>query len=259
MAVLFIFGAYQIIGRCKKQGIYILSIFLAYVFMFTFVFSYRHFQYIYNVYSLFIIISAFGFVNILNSELFFFKTNWFKRIKLKNIYVEGLIVCLFLCWLPLTPSVRLAFRIPNSPDGSFNGAMFMEEWREACDYVKERIDDDDIIISTDALGTLHYLGRIDYNMNLADYDIAVANNCKDEQGNLYDMYSGRPFLLDSSLLSDFMGQGKGIWILVQRYKFMDSSAFVPIELKKLISENYRIHKTFKGTVQIYNNLKINSG
>ncbi|MDZ7344851.1 MAG: glycosyltransferase family 39 protein, partial [candidate division KSB1 bacterium] len=252
MGVLFVIGAYQIVARLHRQGIYLLSIFLGYLFMFTVVFSYRHFQYLYNVYALFVMISAFAFSNIVGHETEWIKQNWFSKTRLSNALLKGLVLFSFLAWLPLTPSVRLARRIPLSEDGSFNGAMYMEEWREACEFVRAKSDKNDLIISSDALGTLHYLGRVDYDLNFADLDIAIEKGLKRADGEYFDLYSGKPFIQSLAQLQRLTEEHENIWLLSQHYKFLEAAAFVPINIRDYVLAHFeRVLTTPNGTVLVF--------
>jgi hypothetical protein len=252
MGVLFVIGAYQIVARLHRDGIYMLSIFLGYFFMFTVVFSYRHFQYLYNVYVLFVMISAFAFSNIVGHETNWIKQNWFSKARVNSALVKGLVLCSFLAWLPLTPSVRLARRIPLSQDGSFNGAMYMEEWREACDFVRVNSDERDLVISSDALGTLHYLGRVDFDLNFADLDIAIEKGLKRADGEYFDLYSGRPFIQRLTQLQQLVEGNKRIWLLSQHYKILEAPAFVPIDIRDYVLARFdRVLTTPNGTVLVF--------
>jgi len=257
---LFIIGVYQVFARLHRKGVYVLSFLIANLFMFTTLFTYRHFQYLYNVYSIFIMISAFAFVNIIDHEFEIIKQNWFSKTKLKRIILYALIVCCFLVWLPLTPSVRLTRRIPLSEDGSFNGAMYMEEWREACNFVKKHLQEDELVISTDALGTLHYLGQVDFDLNFSDFDIAQEKSLINKDGEYFDLYSGKPFIRNLSQLKHLVSQNIGVWILAQHYKLLEAPAFVPIPIREYILENFqKVMSTNNGTVMGYyfpNNKKI---
>lgn len=252
MGTLFVLGAYQIISRLHRNGIYALSLFLGYVLTLTFVFSYRHFQYLYNVYSLFIMICAFAFSNIVGYEFDFIKRKWFSRTKLNDTLIKGIIFCTFLAWLPLTPSVRLTRRIPFSQDGSYNGAMYMEEWREACSFVRERRNENDLVISSDALGTLHYLGRVDFDLNFADLDISIEKNLKNAQGEYFDLYSGKPFIQSLAQLQQLMAENRTVWILFQQYKFSEAAVFVTPSIRDyILAEFERMLTTKNGTVVVF--------
>ncbi|MCG8603376.1 glycosyltransferase family 39 protein, partial [bacterium] len=170
VGVLFVVGGYQVISRLHQFGIYALSVFVASLFMFTFVFSYRHLQYMYHVYPVLIALSAYAFANIIRDEFPKIRRSWFSNSRLRQTTIKSLVVSGFLVWIPLLPSVRLAKNIPFNNGGNFNGAVFLTEMRQACEYVDKRLGEDDIIVSSDALGTLYYLGRVDLNLNFSDFD-----------------------------------------------------------------------------------------
>lgn len=252
LGLLFVIGAYQILARVPRAGLYVLSLFLGTLFMFMTVFSYRHFQYLFHVYAFFIMVCAFAFANIMNQEFETIRQRWFSGSRLRPGLVSAIIVAVFLAWLPLTPSVRLARAIPFSADGSFNGAMYMEEWREACRFVREHSDSTDVILSTDALGTLHYLGRVDYDLNFADLDLAIENRLIDASGEPFDLYSGKPFIKDLPQLQRLTAEGRTVWMLGQHYKMLEAPVFVPVPLREFIVSRFeRVLATANNTVLVY--------
>lgn len=252
MGLLFVIGAYQILSRMHRDGIYVLSLFVSTLFMFMTAFSYRHFQYLFHVYAFFIMVCAFALSNIIASEFETIKSRWFSKSRLSQGAIAVIVFCGFLAWLPITPSVRLARRIPTHDDGNFNGAMYMEEWREACQFVREHSDSADVIISTDALGTLHYLGRVDYDLNFADLDLSMENNLKDANGDYFDLYSGKPFINDLTELQQLVTEKKTIWMLGQQYKMLEAPVFVPVPMREFIVSNFeRMLVTVNGTVLVY--------
>lgn len=252
MGVLFVIGAYQVLARMHRDGIYVLSLFVSTLFMFMTAFSYRHFQYLFHVYAFFIMLCAFAFSNIMASEFETIKSRWFSKSRLSQGAIAAIVFCVFLVWLPITPSVRLARRIPTSEDGSFNGAMYMEEWREACQFVREHSDSTDVIISTDALGTLHYLGRVDYDLNFADLDLSMGSDLKDTSGEYFDLYSGKPYIKDLAQLQRLVAERKTIWMLGQQYKMLEAPVFVPVPMREYIVSNFeRALTTVNSTVLVY--------
>ncbi len=252
MGVLFVLGIYQVMSRLHRFGYYIVSIFMACLLLFTFVFSYRHLQYLYNIYPILIIVSAYAFSNIVNSESGRIKTAWFKKSRLNDVIFKALIVCCFLVWIPLTPSLRLARRIPFSKDGGFNGAVFLTEHRQACNYIRENCRNDDLIISSDALGTLYYLERVDYDLNFADFDLSKEKDLKNNQGEYFDLYSGKPFLQSVSQLQTLMEQYNSIWLVSEDYKFSRAPVYVPTPIREFVLANFeKVFTTKNGTILVF--------
>ncbi len=252
MGILFIFGSIQIFVRKNKPGLYLLMIFTVYFFLFSAVFSYRHFQYLFCVYSIFTIISAYAYSHFIEFELENIRRYWhIGSAFLKKWLVPGVLLASFF-WLPLTQSVRFALRIPRSPDGSYNGAQYMEEWREAGAFVKREMKSDDMIISSDALGTLHYAGKVDYDLNFADYDLSKEEGFRNADGVYFDLYSGAPYIIEVRQLEELRSRNKSIWLLFQSYKFNRAKAFITPELKSYILKNYKkVLDTANKTVVVY--------
>lgn len=238
MAVLFIIGALQVIVAKHRFGVYLLSLFTACFLMFTFVFSYRHLQYLYNVYAILIILSAFGFSNIILSVVSEFKSNWAGRLNWSDATTKGILVCLFLIWLPFAPSVRLAKSIPFVTGDGFNGAVFLTELRKACDYIEANRRPNDLIVSSDALGTMFYLGAVDYNINFSDRDLAKEKDLRNQEGKLIDFYTGAPFIEDVEHLQALMQRDRRIWLVSESYKFYRAPVYIPVPLRQTIMQNF---------------------
>ncbi|KAA3657306.1 MAG: hypothetical protein DWQ10_13610 [Calditrichaeota bacterium] len=252
MGILFVFGAIQIFVRKNKGGLYLLMLFTAYFLLFSLVFSYRHFQYLFAVYSIFTIIAAYAYSFFVEFEIINIRKYWeIKSGLIKKWLVPGILILSFF-WLPLTHSVRFALRIPRSADGNYNGAQFMEEWREAGNYVKVHSQPEDIIVSSDALGTYHYAGRVDFDLNFADYDLSAEEGIINEKGNYFDLYSGAPYITTVAQMDSLTKSGQSVWLLYQAYKFNRATAFISPELKKYVLENYdKVLDTQNKTVVVY--------
>ncbi|MFQ5601689.1 MAG: ArnT family glycosyltransferase [bacterium] len=252
MGVLFIIGAYQIFSRRHGFGMYSLSVFISCLFLFTFVFSYRHLQYIYSVYPILIMTSAFAFSNIIKLELPGIKARWFPKSRWQMVAIKGLVVGLFLAWLPLTPALRLTKSIPFNDAGGFNGAIYLTELRQACDFVQQRMQEEDVLISPNALGTQFYLGRVDYDLNFADLDLAKEKALLNEQDEYFDLYTGKPFVESVAQLQALMEKEQRIWIISESYKFYRASVYLPVPLRKFVLAHFQKALTTKdGTMVVF--------
>ncbi len=252
MGILFVLGTYRVFAQKHKPGLYAAALFIAPLILFATIFSYRHFQYLFNVYSLFTMIAAFAFAGFIEREFDTIKSRWFSSARWNATVVQFVILGIFLAWLPFAPSVRLARRIPFSDDGAFNGAMYMEEWREAGEHLTKNVRDGDLVISSDALGVMYYFGRVDYDLNFADYDLAKAENLIDENGEYFDNYSGAPFVKSLEHLRELMAANETVWLAIGEYKLMRASVFTPTEMKAHILKNFeRTLRTRNGTVLVY--------
>lgn len=249
--LLFFVGALLLVSRMHKAGIYALALFIAPVFLFMFVFSYGHFQYIFNVYSFFTMIAAYCFASFVSPEIKKIGQSWVGKKTNKSV-VTVAVLLLFIVWLPLAPSARLAKNIPFQPDGSYNGAMYLEEWQEATQFVKKQLRPDDLLIASDALGVLFELGRVDYDLNFADYDLAKVENLVRDDGTLFDLYSGAPFVTSIEQLQGLFEKHDRVWLLFQHYKLLEATVFTPKPLRDFILSNTKeMLKTENGTVLVY--------
>ena len=148
--------------------------------------------------------------------------------------------------------LRLAKRIPLSNDGGFNGAIYLDEWREACNFVSARAKEGDLIISTDPLGTLHYFGKIDFCLNFSAVNVSKENNFKDDLGDYHDIYSGAPFIENLSHFKRVVNKNNNVFLLAQHYKLLEAPVFVPESIRDYVLSNFeQVLATQNGTVLVY--------
>jgi hypothetical protein len=123
----------QLISRRKQLGWIPFFSFVIPIFFLSFVFTHRVPAYLFNVYPFFLLIGAFGFQNILDSESDILKTD----LVFKKTWVKRGILSLFFLIFIISPWLRITLNIPFLEDGITNMAVTPEEFREASNYVKE--------------------------------------------------------------------------------------------------------------------------
>jgi len=251
--IFFIAGMILLVKHWQQNGVFVLLILMIPIVMFSFVFQYRKIDYIFHVYPLFYIVGAYSldfFVAKLTnakflekiiqrfSVLFRMMPSWVHTVFSKNMVVTGLCII----WLPFTFNFRFSQKIPRLSDGHFNGAISHNEFKEATSFLQQRLSPDDMIISTLALTVKHYLGRVDYNLNMANSDFSKKNNIFDADGQLIDFYSGAPLINDMQELKSVLKTNLRGWLVVDNYRFQHD-VYVPAEIRNFVSAC--ITKTFE--------------
>jgi len=210
----FLCGVAIVLKRWHKAGIFSLVSIVAPILMFTFVFQYRKNDYIYNVYPFYLILAAYGIDQILT--LLREKVPFGAKL---TKHRDALLLMMAVVWLPLTPSFRFAQKIPRLEDGNFNGAIYHNEWQEAAAFLKNKLNAADALISTLPLSTLYYVGRVEYNLNDSNADLARQNGIVDSAGASIDFYSGADIIDNLDTLRKTLQQRPQGWLLVDNYRF----------------------------------------
>jgi 4-amino-4-deoxy-L-arabinose transferase-like glycosyltransferase len=254
LGVLFAFGTIQAVLRMNKVVVYSALFFIIPVFLFTFVFSYRLYQYIYNVIPFFVLVAGYGLINIVNMEGGKFKrANNFLSSSLSK-YVKNtkvLVVLFFLLLLISTPFFVEGLSIPFNNPGESNGAVTFREWKEASDYLKEEADGSEIILTTLPLAIKYYYGRVDYDMNLDDVEIAKQNVTMDSTNRLYDFYSGIYFITEPTQLDQLTKNNPSGYIVVDTFRLI-TTQYISKEMAQYIEDNLQlVFLTPYKTVRVY--------
>jgi 4-amino-4-deoxy-L-arabinose transferase-like glycosyltransferase len=266
--LLFIGGTILIFKSWNRAGVFALLTFFIPVVLFSFVFQYRKNDYVFHVYPLFYLIGAVAldFVIVKLSEVKFFdavvrrfaaagKTpplippqggNRPVRFS-KNMILT--VVCIL--WLPFTFNFRFAQKIPRLPDGNFNGAIYHNEWKEAAAFLKDKISEGDVFISTLPLTVKHYVGRAEYNLNISNSDLAREKNIVAADGRLIDFYSGADIIEDVAELQSVLDAHPNGWLVVDNYRF-ENDVYVPAAMREfMLTRAKKVHETKNKTVSVY--------
>ncbi len=170
---------------------------------------------------------------------------------LSRLPKEAIIVVACLLWLPLTFNFRFAQKIPRLPDGNFNGAIYHNEWKEAAAFLKGKVSDEDVLMSTLPLTVKHYLGRAEYNLNVSNGDLAREKNIVAADGRLIDFYSGADIIEDVAELQSVLEAHPSGWLVVDNYRF-ENDVYVPAAMCEfMLSRVKKVHETKNKTVSVY--------
>jgi len=239
---LFIIGSVQAFFRYNRRAIFIFFMFATQVFLLSFVFSHRTETYIFNVFPFFLLLAAYGGVNLVNIETRISQGLFEKQIPaarglLKKFQkqIPFLVMAAFLCIFLITPWLRVSVHIPFNHDGLTNGAETSSEWRAGCDFVKEWAKPDDIIISSLSATSLYYGLKSDYSLNEALLALAKTKKLKNSDGKWMDVYAGTEVIADKAVLQNIIDNNPSGWIIMPVFHW-ENIMYMPEEITALISE-----------------------
>jgi 4-amino-4-deoxy-L-arabinose transferase-like glycosyltransferase len=248
LAAFFFIGTVQLISRRKQLGWIPLFSFVIPIFLLSFVFTHRVPAYLFNVYPFFLLIGAFGFQNILDSESDILKTD----LVFKKTWVKRGILSLFFFIFIISPWLRITLNIPFLEDGITNMAVTPEEFREASNYVKENRKEGDVILSSLPQVTYYYGVYSDYGLNWANLEQSREKQFRDKIGRWVDVYVGVKCVESLEELITIVDQNQRGWIIMSYYH-LTNQTHIPNSVKEYIDNNFEKPKITKnGTVLIYN-------
>jgi hypothetical protein len=246
-AAFFFIGGVQLISRRERLGWIPAFGFLFPLFCLTFVFTHRVPTYLFYVYPLFLMIAAFGFVNLLESErLVMLKDAYFR----KRFIRTGVFVLYFLVFL-ISPWLRISFHIPFFEDGKTNLAVTPNEWREAGQYVEGNFKDGDVTISSLPILAMYYGIHSDYDLNWTHLSQAKAEAFQNPEGRWADVYAGVTCIESVEELDEIVQSRGAGWIAVAKYH-MEHTLIIPQEIRNYLEMHFdEPFRTKNETVWVY--------
>jgi len=250
----FVIGSILSIASARKAGVYLLMLLAAPVLLFTSVFSFQKNSYIFHVYPALVLLAAVALDRLIEVETLAGRDGaigrWLESVCRRG-WLPALVTVLFLSWMPFTFWFRLAQSIPRQADGQYNGAVFHDEWRQACEYVREHAQPDDVIVSTLPLTVQYYAGRADYNLNWANADLAHKRNIVSPEGRFIDYYSGTPLIENRAALQGLFEGHPRVWLIADNYR-LGEAVYVPADVRTLVQQMMtREFETRRKTVAVF--------
>ncbi len=247
IAAFFFIGVFQLFSRQSKLGWIPFWMFLCPLFLLSFVFTHRVPTYLLYVYPLFLMISAFGFVNLLESESLVLKHHPF----LKRTLIRQITVALLFVVFIISPWFRITLNIPFLEDGVTNLAVTPQEWREASKMVIDRKQEDDVIVSSLPQVALYYGLHSDYVLNWASLIQSREEEYYGEAGREVDIYSGTVIIQSLNELEEIINTNPHGYILVGEYD-LNHVNYIPDDVRAFILNSFdRPLITENGSVFIY--------
>ena len=238
--------------KFHRQGFYLLVNFIVPLVLLSTLFTLRMERYIYHIYPLMLFIAAYGLVeascllqNQISKRIFVqSKTGPFKQL-----FTHAFLPAFISLVLIMSPWFRFSRKIPDITYGT-NGAVSHLEWREAANFVKIRLSDNDPIISTLPLTVNYYAGNAEY------YFLASLENPRPNE--VYRSPSGLRDTYNNSLVVDTVNDIEKIvennsigWIIVDTYR-LERQRYVRPKVVEYIKAHLKcLYKTPGGTVEVY--------
>ena len=247
LAAFFFIGGMQILSRQQKLGWIPLWAFLFPLFILSFVFTHRVPTYLLYVYPYFLIVSAFGFINIIESEHSFLT----KEVTLRKRWMKFGILALFFAVFVISPWFRITLHIPFFEDGQTNMAVTPAEWREAAQTLDEHRIEGDVVISSLPQVAMYYGVHSDYCLNWNSLDQSKSEDFKNAGGEWIDVYAGVVCVESPEDLERIVANYPRGWILISAYN-LEHVNYTPVEVKNYIVETFpESMRTKNGSVLIY--------
>jgi len=249
VGALFVLGFVTSVIRDERRILLASLIFLSQVFLFTFVFSYRMYQYIYNVLPFLVLVAAYFLDDYLKREVESRRASGIASTQRDRLLVPAVALGLLLVF---SPFLLRGFRTPFIADGEGNGAVTFYEWKDAARYVNQRLDpESDAVVCTLPLTAMYYVGKIDYVLNMANYDLSRQKGLTSPTGEIVDYYSGRPFICNAEQLRELMRRYKRGFLLLDTYRVWQEQN-VPQELHRWIRDHLELsYMTKRKSVVVY--------
>ncbi len=256
LAAFFFIGSIQVFTRWKSKGILSLILLCVPIFLLSFLFTHRKPVYIFNVYPFFLMIAAYGFYNIIWSELEILRVQLHDKIKdlpkkiiLTKLAMRITVVALFSV-LILSPWLRITFHIPFQVDGKSNMAITTAEWKSAIRQLKSKIYANDIVISSHSELTEYYQLPSNYSCNWT-----LLNQAKEmgfrKTDQWIDGYGGAVCIEDLDHLKRIVHENRRGWILIEKYAFENENYIPRVIRDYLVNFKTKMVKTTYGTLLVF--------
>ncbi|MBN2030698.1 glycosyltransferase family 39 protein [bacterium] len=247
IAAFFFIGSFQLFSHQNKLGWIPFWLFICPLFLLSFLFTHRVPTYILFVYPLFLTISAFGFVNLLESEFIVLRNH----LLLKREWMKQAIVTLLFLVFVISPWFRITLNIPFYKDGANNSAVTTQEWREASKRVIDHKQADDVIISSLPQVALYYGLHSDYVLNWASLIQSREEQYYGDTGREIDIYSGTVIIQSLNELEEIINTNPHGYILVGEYD-LNHVNYIPEDIKTFILNSFEEPlETENGSIFIY--------
>jgi uncharacterized membrane protein len=247
LAAFFFIGSLQVISRKNTLGWIPFWAFLFPVIILSFVFTHRVSTYMLHVYPFFLMLSAFGFLNLLGSEKDVLeKAHVFNKRWLRTVFLA-----MFFGIFLISPWLRITLHIPFLEDGKTNLAVTSEEWREAARILNVHQQKGDLIITSLPQVAMYYGIRSDYCLNLNSLKQSQEQRFVNAQGQYIDVYAGVVCIVSLEALKDILGSHPRGWLLISRYN-LEHVNYTPERVRDFITGTLdNPMQTKNGTLLIY--------
>jgi len=229
LAAFFSIGCVQVLTRRSKPGWLALVLLSTPLALLSVVFTHRVPTYLFNVYPFFLLIAAWGAVNLIRSEQIRLPSDTFwSRIRYRN----GVAMLFFAVFL-VSPWLRITLHIPFQGDGATNMAVGHDEWREASRRVLSAKQEGDLVITSLPQVALYYGLTSDFGLNWNNLEQAREKEWRNADGRYADVYAGIPCILSLEELRSLIASHTSGWLVISRFH-LDSPIVTPEDVRTFI-------------------------
>ena len=258
LAALFFLGSLQVFSRYHRRGILLFMVFAVPLALLSFLFAHRTQTYLFNVYPFFLILAAYGGINLVEVEsrvslgmLRRLEPGDAPAVRWLMRRLPWLVGVVFAFIFVLSPWLRVSLHIPFNPDGVTNGAVTPSEWRGGMALVKAEYRTGDLLISSLPATSLYYGIPSDYGLNQSLYIQAQDKRSVNAQGQWVDVYGGAPCIEGLERLESLIAASPRGWIVVDRDHW-ESSQYIPDKIRAWIETHLApVRLTPMGSVRVY--------
>ena len=252
IAAFFLIGVVIAIAELRKPAIYLLSLFILPVALLSTLFVLKVERYIFHLFPFYLIIAAYGAVRLFEYAVEIGKET-LKQHSLPSMFrspklAQFAIAIIFIGILGASDWFRFARKIPSFRAGT-NGAVTIEEWNDACAFVRAQLVEGQPIISTLPIAVYYYLGHVDYFLasreSSRDEEIVMKN------GVATDYYSNAHIVDTVEDLQNLMQSQPQGWLILDLYRFSETR-YVRLAVKEFIERQLQCrYVTPEKTIAIY--------
>ncbi|MBN2417631.1 glycosyltransferase family 39 protein [bacterium] len=244
LMTLFFIGSVQAFFRYNARALFLFIMFTCQLFLLCCVFTHNTQVYIFNVYPFFLILAAYGFVNLVSFETLISRELLKKNLSMKSGFLKlfekhlgtAVTVVLLLIFV-LTPWLRISLHIPFNPDGFTNGAVTPAGWKEASAIIREQSLPGDLLISSLPATSIYYGTHPDYCLNWSLLEQAKEKQSSNDGGVLVDIYGGAPCITSLDDLKRIITDHPAGWIVLETYHWAHD-AYVPEFIRTYLTSRF---------------------
>lgn len=197
------------------------------------------------VLSISYIIDLYLFRNDAVEDIYILLSNKFKlRKELTRTFTISFIIIILLL-MQITLSIGSYDASQKKDEAVFTGGIVHSNWKKAGEFVKSRLNDTDIVISTRPEAALFYAGRSNYQVRSSELYSHFANS----KGQLVETYAGSIILTNYSSFINVLENNDRGWIIVE-YTFNGYNTDPAV--RKYVRNNMTYHSNGSdSSIQVY--------
>jgi 4-amino-4-deoxy-L-arabinose transferase-like glycosyltransferase len=238
----FLLGAFQAVTRMSKPALYTITCVIVPLFIQSMFVRIQRPRYIYDIFPLLLIISAFGVRNIFTVELTAFFATLREKLKLTGTMTKiarvALVIFFAILFFIPTPTLLKGLTI-NKQQAAFLGGDYNADWKKACKYLAENSKPDDIIIASIPLAADFYGCKVNYNLDNGEIDQFIRVKGSSLQRHAFAAVYA---IIDLPQLEKVISQNNRGWIIADKQRF-DNPANIPLDIQEFVTTHLKRHKT----------------